>query len=325
MGLNLWKKNRRKTKSTNYKVIIYQSELDYLSKCILESPYVETGGNLFGLTTPFGIPFIQYVVGPGPHAQHHREHFRQDYDFLDKTADCLVEEHALHHIGSWHSHHTLGLTVPSGGDSRSTIEGIQECGLHHFILIIGNIENGSSSVRPYLYNAEGRCELLQWVVLPNISPIRTVFDSSHQEFVYIPSGIANMNPLDVCSLIENKPQQSKNIDYPDGYWLQDKENRITFSQIIKTLNADFDNVKIFQTEDKTIEIQLVRGAQVLKIHFGSNFPIEAPKLYAMKGCPIHTNQDYEWDYLKTNDILTSVYNLINSISFQYDFTREVKD
>ena len=43
----------------NGKIIIYKSELDYLSKCILESPQMETGGNLFGLWTPFGIPFIQ--------------------------------------------------------------------------------------------------------------------------------------------------------------------------------------------------------------------------------------------------------------------------
>ena len=42
----------------NGKIIIYKSELDYLSKCILESPQMETGGNLFGLWTPFGIPFI---------------------------------------------------------------------------------------------------------------------------------------------------------------------------------------------------------------------------------------------------------------------------
>lgn len=50
----------------NKKIIIYKSELDYLSKCILESPQIETGGNLFGLWTPFGIPLIHYVVGPGP-------------------------------------------------------------------------------------------------------------------------------------------------------------------------------------------------------------------------------------------------------------------
>lgn len=312
MGLNLWKKNRKNNNPTNSKVIIYQSELDYLSKCILESPHIETGGNLFGLMTPFGIPFIQYVVGPGPRAQHHVDHFRQDFDFLESNADCLVAEHALHHIGSWHSHHTLGLTVPSGGDSKSTIDGIRECGLEQFILIIGNIERGKSSVRPYLYDADGNCELLQWVILPNDSPIRLVYDSKHLDIVYQPAEQANMNPLDTGSLA-GKHKSTHSVEYPDGYWLADKENRKLLPEIIKTLNAYFDSVKIFQQEDKTIEIQLVRGVQIIKIHFDKNFPVDSPKLYAIKGSQVQLDPAFEWDYSQTNSILSSMYNLINSI------------
>lgn len=313
MGLNLWKKNIRARSTPNSKVIIYESELDYLSSCILESPHIETGGNLFGLVTPFGIPFIQYVVGPGPNAQHHKEHFRQDFDFLEKNADCLVAEHALHHIGSWHSHHTLGLTVPSGGDSKSTIDGIRECGLEYFILIIGNIEGGRSSVRPYLYDADGNCELLQWIILPNDSPIRLAYDSKHVDIVHRPSEHANMNPLDSGSLTSNhKPARA--VEYPDGYWLADKENRKLLPKIVKTLNAYFDSVKIFQQEDKTIEIQLVRGAQIIKIHFDMNFPKESPRLYAIKGSQVQFDPAFEWDYSQTNSILTSMYNLINSIT-----------
>lgn len=45
-----------KCRNNDRKIIIYKSELDYLSKCILESPQMETGGNLFGLWTPFGVP-----------------------------------------------------------------------------------------------------------------------------------------------------------------------------------------------------------------------------------------------------------------------------
>lgn len=91
MGLNLWKKNRNDTRKSNFKVIIYQSELDYLSKCILESPYIEIGGNLLGLMTPFGKPFIQYVVGPGPRAQHHIDHFRQESARICLTGFLLTE------------------------------------------------------------------------------------------------------------------------------------------------------------------------------------------------------------------------------------------
>ena len=98
---------------------------------------METGGNLFGLWTPFGIPFIQYIVGPGRKAEHHHTHFRQDFDFLDKNADFLVKEHALHHIGTWHSHHSLELDHPSGGDTHSTLSGMRECHLRSFVLLIG--------------------------------------------------------------------------------------------------------------------------------------------------------------------------------------------
>lgn len=312
MGINLWKKKRKNNNSSGSKVIIYQSELDYLSKCILDSPHIETGGNLFGLMTPFGIPFVQYVVGPGPHAQHHLDHFRQDFDFLEKNADCLVAEHALHHIGSWHSHHTLGLTVPSGGDSKSTIDGIRECGLEQFILIIGNIEEGKSSVRPYLYDADGKCELLQWIILPYASPIRLAYDSKHMDIVYRPYELANMNPLDSVSLMSNhKPTLT--VEYPDGYWLANKENRKLLPEIIKTLNAYFDSVKIFQQEDKTIEMQLVRGVQIIRIHFDMSFPEESPRLYAIKGSQVQLDPSYKWDYSQTNSILTSMYNLINSI------------
>lgn len=32
-------------------VLVYQSELDYLSRCILDYPHIETGGQLFGYWT----------------------------------------------------------------------------------------------------------------------------------------------------------------------------------------------------------------------------------------------------------------------------------
>lgn len=112
----------------NGKIIIYKTELNYLSKCILELSLMGKGGNLFGLWTPFGIPFIQYVVGPDKDAEHHYTHFRQDFDFLDKNADFLVKKHVLHHTGTWHSHYSLDLN----GDTRSTLSGMKECHLRSF-------------------------------------------------------------------------------------------------------------------------------------------------------------------------------------------------
>lgn len=298
--------------STN-KVIVYQSELDYLSKCILESPNMETGGNLFGLWTPFGIPMIHYVVGPGPNAIHHVTHFRQDFNFLERNADCLVDEHALHHIGSWHSHHSLGLTQPSQGDSISTLEGMKECRLKSFLLIIGNCRNGHSSVRPYRYHADGRCELLKWVVLPDASPIRPVYDKRHSPIVYRPSGTAVMEPLDTCDLIDNKPSAPAAITYPPGYWLNEPNNKKEFASIIQHLKATSDNVKMYQKEDQTIEIQLINGSNVIKLHLNSNFPQSAPLLYAIKGVKAKMRSDYTWRY--QNSIKESFVEFINAIEY----------
>ena len=41
-------------------VLVYQSELDYLSRCILDYPHIETGGQLFGYWTSAGVPVGLY-------------------------------------------------------------------------------------------------------------------------------------------------------------------------------------------------------------------------------------------------------------------------
>lgn len=313
--MSLFNKNRQENTAaitnSSSKIIIYQSELDYLSKCILESPDIETGGNIFGLSTPYGIPMIYYVVGPGPNAIHNTTHFRQDFEFLERNADFLVEEHALHHIGSWHSHHSLGLTQPSRGDSISTLEGMRECGLSSFLLIIGNCRNGKSSVRPYRYSSDGRCELLRWIILPGKSPIRSAYDPVHSEWVYIPDGIANMESVESCGLVDNNKNTKVKITYPQGYWLNEPENKKEFAAIIKYLNSKSDNVRIYQKEDSTIEVQLVKGIIVLKIHFEMDFPVSPPKIYAVKGSDIKCNAEHTWNI--GDNISESFINYIETI------------
>lgn len=306
--------NKKKAEAvhSNNKVIIYQSELDYLSKCILESPEIETGGNLFGLWTPFGIPMIHYVVGPGPKAIHHVTHFRQDFNFLESNADCLVEEHALHHIGSWHSHHSLGLTQPSQGDSVSTLEGMKECCLDSFLLIIGNCRNGKSAVRPYRYYSDGTCELLKWVVLSGVSPIRNVYDDAHEHIVYVPHATASMEQLDTCSLVDNRPVKPSPVTYPPGYWLNDPQSKKEFAAIVQFLKARFDNVKIYQREDRTIEIRIIHNVHILCLHLDMNFPARMPVLSAAKGINVNLNAGYTWS-IENNNITEVFVKFIEAI------------
>ena len=279
------------------KVLIYQSELDYMSQCILDMQYIETGGNLFGLYTPFGIPFIQYVVGPGPEAIHEYTHFRQDFRFLDRNADLLVAEHALHHIGSWHSHHNLGLAEPSGGDSMSTFDGIKECGLQSFLLIIGNCRRGVSSVRPFRYFSDGRCEILKWVILPGVSPVRKAYDLLHQEMVHVPSSPANMADLHPVGLMDRPAPVRTKVTYPEGYWLSKPENMKEFAQMVNYLKNRFGSARVFQKEDRTVEVEVQRGNRKMYVHIDMSFPMCPPVIYPEGSDVINIRGDYNWSLL----------------------------
>lgn len=278
------------------KVIIYQSELDYLSKCIIESPQMETGGNLFGLWTPFGIPVIHYIVGPGPNAVHNQTHFRQDYEFLDRNADYLVKEHALHHIGSWHSHHSLDLAQPSSGDTQSTLSGIKECNLPSFILLIGNYRHGKSTVNAFRYFSNGECTKLKWVILKGESPFRLVYDKAHPGLLYTPYGDADMMPLEESTLINNEeaPRPQPPV-FDKSYWLSVAENRKELAKIIHFLQTQFEQVSIYQIDSSTIEIKIGEPSATYKFVFDSTFPGEAPKLFALRNQELRYKSTPEWN------------------------------
>lgn len=281
------------------KVLIYQSELDYMSQCILDRQNIETGGNLFGLYTPFGIPFIQYVVGPGPQAVHEYTHFRQDFRFLDRNADFLVAEHALHHIGSWHSHHSLGLDEPSGGDTESTFAGIRECSLQSFLLIIGNCRRGVSSVRPFRYHADGRCEILTWVVLPGVSPVRKAYDMLHQELVHVPSSPARNVLFRTATLLGRSSAPAGKVEYPDGYWFDKPENRKDLVRMVNHLKGLYSSVRLFQKNDKTIELEVSNGLRKMYIHFDMSFPMCPPVVTPDSSDVINMKSDYNWSLMDT--------------------------
>lgn len=280
------------------KIIIYQSELDYLSKCILESPQTETGGNLFGLWTPFGIPLIHYVVGPGPKAIHNPTHFRQDFDFLDRNADLLVKEHALHHIGSWHSHHSLGLAHPSDGDTESTYSGMRECNLNSFVLLIGNFRQGKSTINAFRYYINGGIMKLKWVILNGESPFRQAYDKKHVDLVYVPKGKPNMVQLEQSSLIEKEQTIAQAPVFDPDYWLSDPKNRKELAAIVKFLKTQFASVSVFQLNNSTVEIKLKDSTGVSKFVFDKSFPQEAPKLYISKGESIINTSTNKWDVSK---------------------------
>ncbi len=314
MRFNLFsnKRNEDIIESSQSKIIIYQSELDYLSKCILESPQIETGGNLFGLWTPFGIPLIQYVVGPGPNAIHNPTHFRQDYEFLVKNADLLVEEHALHHIGSWHSHHSLGLAQPSNGDSESTLSGMRECNLSSFILLIGNYRNGKSTINAFRYFNDGTCVKLKWVILKGTSPVRSIYDNLHKNILYKPSGIANMERIEECGLLDNKTSLPHPPEFQEDYWLSVPNNKKEFANIVKYLRSKFDTVSIYQIDNTTIELRILNASNRLKFVLDATFPKEAPKILRSKELYSQYITKPIWN-IENNSISDAFIHFVNNI------------
>lgn len=167
--------------------IIYQSEVEYMFRCILERRTEETGGQLFGHWTDNGVPVIQYVIGPGPAANHRVDFFNQDITYLIKIGKLLKERYGLHHIGEWHSHHQLGLDHPSRYDVQTMTTSIREQKLGHFLLCIGTCgSDGTASVRGF-YCDEKRCQSLDWDVIPVGSPVRKDADVALADSLIHPS------------------------------------------------------------------------------------------------------------------------------------------
>ena len=166
------------TESGGYKeVVVYQSELDYLSQCILDYPNIETGGQLFGFYAAKGTPVVCYAIGPGVHANHQPTFFNQDLGYLQEIGSILTQEYGLQHIGEWHSHHQLGLGRPSGHDAQTMHHSIDAQHLGQFLLCIGTINVPSATVNAYsFYENDWQYYPAKWHIKAAPSPYRQAID-----------------------------------------------------------------------------------------------------------------------------------------------------
>jgi hypothetical protein len=255
------------------KAIIYQSELDYISRCVLDYPNTETGGDLFGFWTYSGFPVIQYVIGPGANANHQSTFFNQDANYLLELGNKLRETHGLQHIGEWHSHHQLGLAEPSGHDISTVCKAISQYNLSNFFLVITNIREHSSSINGFMFNKEkGRdFDYAGWVILEGNSPIRQDFDSRFQDLVYQPR-TKQSSLLDLSRTTLNNFEFIK-PEYLSEYWLSEKSNHIILKNLIESLSKYFVNIQVFQrNDDKTIYLQLQKDEKEYNVIFPIDFP-----------------------------------------------------
>lgn len=165
------------------RVIVYQSEMEVLSACVMERPDIETGGELFGFWTSKGDPVVLYAIGPGPKANHQVAFFQQDVAYLTEIGRELVERYGLQHIGEWHSHHRLGLPHPSGHDAATVASTLCERNLPRFLLCIASwdaddkLQFNAFGFERAATNAQA---YLDWDVKSGVSPFRMRRDQDVQ-------------------------------------------------------------------------------------------------------------------------------------------------
>lgn len=291
------------------KALIYKSELDYISRCVLDYPNIETGGDLFGFWTHSGYPVIHYVIGPGPNANHQSTFFNQDGNYLSEIGNKLRETHGLQHIGEWHSHHQLGLAEPSGHDISTVCKAIAQYNLSNFFLVITNIRDNFSSVNGFMFNSQkGRdFDYAGWVILESHSPIRQDFDLKYQDLVYQPktkeSSLLDLSKATLNNLEFFKPE------YSSEYWLSEKSNHLVLKGIIEALGRFVVNVQVFQrNDDKTIYLEFQKDNKEYVVIF----PIDFPKtnLIIIDKTENKTIEGVNWEF--SGDILDSSLTYIKS-------------
>lgn len=291
------------------KALIYTSELDYISRCVLDYPNIETGGDLFGFWTHSGYPVIQYVIGPGPNANHQTTFFNQDGNYLSEVGNKLRETHGLQHIGEWHSHHQLGLAEPSGHDISTVCKAIAQYNLSNFFLVITNIRDNASSVNGFMFNKEkGRdFDYAGWIILESHSPIRQDFDSRYHDLVYQPrteeSSLLDLSKATLYNLEFFKPE------YSCEYWLSEKSNHLVLKGIIEELGRLVTNVQAYlSNDDKTIYLEFQKENKEYVVIF----PVDFPKahLILLDKTENKAIEVVNWEYI--GDIIGSSLNYIKS-------------
>jgi hypothetical protein len=126
----------------------WESELQAMCAEAAQRGCIETGGDLYGLSTHARRPVIMLVTGPGSKAIHRVTRFTQDVDFLKRTNTFLRNTFGLQLGGNYHLHHLLGINEPSSTDIQSTNSIAQKNGYQRFVQFVLTFEKDRSSNFP---------------------------------------------------------------------------------------------------------------------------------------------------------------------------------
>ena len=219
--------NDSEEKHPSKTAIIYRSEWDYISCCILERKHIETGGQLFGFWTTAGVPVILYVLGPGKNANHQSTFFVQDTSYLQTVGNILISEYGLQHIGEWHSHHQMRLDHPSGHDAETIITNMKRYNMRRCVLCIGNCNEQSSTLNAYTFheNCYSQYVHASWDMKEMDSPFRPIVDTALKDLLLHPVLYRNNKES------KNVPQD-RGLFSDQGYCFSKHENRLVLKKIL---------------------------------------------------------------------------------------------
>ena len=267
--------------------VIYKSELDYISRCILDYPRIETGGQLFGFWSASGTPVVVYAIGPGRRANHQIAFFNQDLEYLTTLGRILVDKYGLQHMGEWHSHHRLGLAHPSGHDADTMVNSIRRGNLGRFLLCIGNCDSSSSVLNAFTFTQGAGHDYRHaaWRIRNVESPFRTVI-SADEEVRRIVIDPQTPEPSHGKLFLADGSDCFVTPDYSKDYWLKDRANNLVLKKMMDDLSALAGPCSVQKDEKQRVHLA-VRRDREYRFVFPEGFPNAQP-LVLMDGVAVDT-------------------------------------
>lgn len=296
--------------------IIVKSELDYISRCILDYKNIETGGQLFGYWSANGTPIVLYAIGPGKNANHQVTFFNQDIDYLVEIGTILNQKYGLHHIGEWHSHHQLGLAQPSGHDASTMVTSIRNKHLGRFLLCIGNCTNTSSTLNAYNFTENSGRHYIKakWLVKQHEGlSFRSIIDRDLTGLIIHPCTQEACHGNLYLANANMPSSENKKSPFAEGYWLTDKTNGTAFAEIrsyLERYTGRTAEIKLVES-DKTLSLKLQTRQGMYVVHFPMNFPVVAPDIYLIDDWDYKRELQGDWIY--NGNIVESFKNYFSTL------------
>ena len=259
--------------------IIYRSELDYISRCVLDYPDIETGGNLFGYWNNAGQPVVLYALGPGENATHQPAFFIQDMGYFGKIYTELNHRYLLSHIGEWHSHHQLGLARPSSHDASTAYRTVQATHRRSLLVCIANWRDGRTTVNPYTFHQNMPMGYVdaEWHIVEQESPFRPVADAALGELLRHPKTAEASHGKQ--RILGQPVKKGPSISLAENHWLRQEGGIGLMREMVAMVERLTESQKVtIQTDSTDGSVRLLLEGLDWGIQLQEDFPQSAPQL-----------------------------------------------